>query len=45
MKKTLALILAVSMPADKGFETRVGDPSAEELKNLTLFSFAKSKIF
>lgn len=27
----LALALVVSMPADKGFETRVGDPSPEEV--------------
>ncbi|MBQ9989675.1 MAG: MFS transporter [Lachnospiraceae bacterium] len=28
----LSLALIVSMPADKGFETRVGDPSPEEVK-------------
>ncbi|MGN0483891.1 MAG: nitrate/nitrite transporter [Lachnospiraceae bacterium] len=28
----IALILVVSMPSDKGFETRVGDPSPEEVK-------------
>lgn len=27
----VALILVVSMPSDKGFETRVGDPSPEEI--------------
>lgn len=27
----IALILVVSMPSDKGFETRVGDPSPEEV--------------
>lgn len=27
----VALILVVSMPSDKGFETRVGDPSPEEV--------------
>ncbi len=27
----IALILVVSMPSDKGFETRVGDPSDEEV--------------
>ena len=28
----IALLLAVSYPSDKGFETRVGDPSPEEVK-------------
>lgn len=28
----LALALVISMPADKGFETRVGDPSPDEVK-------------
>ena len=28
----LALLLAVNMPADKGFKTRVGDPSPEEVE-------------
>ena len=27
----IALILVVSMPSDKGFEVRVGDPSPEEV--------------
>lgn len=27
----IALLLVVSMPADKGFETRIGDPSPEEV--------------
>lgn len=27
----IAILLAVSMPSDKGFETRVGDPSPEEV--------------
>lgn len=29
----IAILLVVSMPMDKGFETRVGDPSPEEVKN------------
>ncbi len=28
----IALILVVSMPSDKGFETRIGDPSPEEVE-------------
>ncbi|MBP3372415.1 MAG: MFS transporter [Clostridia bacterium] len=29
----IAILLIVSMPSDKGFETRVGDPSPEETKS------------
>ena len=40
----IALILVVSMPTDKGFETRVGDPSPEELQASHTVSAQKAGI-
>ena len=40
----IALILVVSMPTDKGFETRIGDPSPEELKAAHTVSAQKAGI-
>lgn len=40
----IALLLVVNMPADKGFETRVGDPSPEEVAAAGNVSLQKAGI-
>ena len=40
----IALIIAVNLPSDKGFETRVGDPTSEELAKIGQTSSQKSGI-
>ena len=40
----IALIIAVNLPSDKGFETRVGDPTPEELAKSGQTSAQKSGI-
>ena len=40
----ISIFLVVSMPTDKGFETRVGDPTPEEMEKAHMVSAQKSGI-
>ena len=40
----IALIIAINLPSDKGFETRVGDPTSDELKATGQVSLEKAGV-